>query len=106
MPIKPAVSLALELLVFVPWPVTAGETDLVAEGRRLAVSLCAKCHLNKGQGKNRADGHTWFSGGGKSTKAVLAGRRPLVEFRVADDAQPQADHQRNRRSGSFHYVAA
>ena len=50
---RPAAGLVLALLVFIPWPVTAGETDLVAEGRRLAVSLCAKCHLNEGQGEKQ-----------------------------------------------------
>ena len=53
MPKQPAVGLVLALLVFVPWPVAAGETDLVAKGRRLAVSLCAKCHLNEGQGEKQ-----------------------------------------------------
>ncbi|MFT5508228.1 MAG: mono/diheme cytochrome c family protein [Hyphomicrobiaceae bacterium] len=53
MPKRPAAGLALALLVFIPWPVTAEETNLVAEGRRLGVSLCASCHLNEGQGEKQ-----------------------------------------------------
>ena len=53
MPKRPALSLVLALLIFIPWPVAAGDANLVAEGRRLSVTLCAKCHLNEGQGEKQ-----------------------------------------------------
>jgi mono/diheme cytochrome c family protein len=49
----PSAGLVLLLHMVIPWPVIAGETELVVKGRRLASSLCAKCHLNAGQGEKQ-----------------------------------------------------
>lgn len=49
----PSAGLVLVFQMLIAWPVIAGETELVGEGRRLASSLCAKCHLNEGQGEKQ-----------------------------------------------------
>ena len=53
MSIRLATYLGLVMLVFTPAIVAAQETRLVEEGRRLATSLCAKCHMNEGQHEKR-----------------------------------------------------
>lgn len=55
MPKRLATGFVLTLLLVVPWRATAGDLDMVAKGRRLAVSLCAKCHMNEGQGEKQGD---------------------------------------------------
>ena len=50
---RSAAGLVISLLVLSSIPVRAEGTDLVAEGRRLANSLCAKCHMNEGQGEKQ-----------------------------------------------------
>ena len=50
---RSAAGFAIVLLVLSSIPAGAEGTDLVAEGRRLANSLCAKCHLNEGQGEKQ-----------------------------------------------------
>ncbi|MFY0610821.1 MAG: c-type cytochrome [Hyphomicrobiaceae bacterium] len=48
-----AACLVLGMLVIAPSFSTAEEARLVAEGRRLATGLCAKCHMNEGQGEKQ-----------------------------------------------------
>ncbi len=49
MPKRKPAGLVLTLLISTSWPVRAKEIEFVAVGWRLAVSLCAKCHVNERQ---------------------------------------------------------
>jgi mono/diheme cytochrome c family protein len=49
--LKIAVAVALVMIGTRLPPACAGEAEDVAKGRALALTLCAQCHLNPGQGE-------------------------------------------------------
>jgi mono/diheme cytochrome c family protein len=49
--LKTAAMVALVMLGASPAPARAGDDEDVAKGRELALTLCAQCHLNQGQGE-------------------------------------------------------
>lgn len=53
MPNRLAGCLVLGFLIFTPSIATTQESRLVVEGLRLANGLCAKCHMNAGQGEKQ-----------------------------------------------------